>query len=211
MSTLATARQPLTDPSRWADDRLPDVGADERHLRALPRPAARRRPRIVYALVATLGALAIGVAQMGLSIAMTEGGYAEKTLQAEQRALVLKKQEATDALNGLTSPQFIASNAAALGMVTGQAPSYLRLSDGAILGSAGAASASTSVDAGSRGSVQNSLVAGVPLVTDPQATMTGPVAPEPTASTDPAASPTEAAAPALPPALSTGLPTPSTH
>lgn len=200
-------------------------------LRALPAPAAatRRRPRVLYAAVALLGALAIAATQMGLSIAMTEGGYVERTLAQEQRQLELDRQSATDALSGLTSPQFLAANAASLGMVITESPAYLRLSDGAILGT-GAAAGASAVDVGSRGSVQNDLLQGVPLVTDPAETLagheatpetpaTGDVVPDTTAAgisgtatdasaTDPAPEPV---APALPPSLTDGLPSPATR
>ncbi len=52
-------------------------------------------------------------------------------------------------------------------MVIDESPTYLRLSDGAVIGSGKPADTTSSVDAMGRGSVRNALIAGVPLVTDP--------------------------------------------
>jgi hypothetical protein len=87
-------------------------------------------------------------------------------------------------------------------MVINEAPSYLRLSDGAILGSGAAAPWQSTVDAIGRGSVPNSLVAASPLVTVPDATIGGlPEVPVPPAD----------AVVTGPPALSEGLPAPQTR
>lgn len=191
----AVALQPLSP--RPLDD-LP-----ARRLRALERPA-RRRPRLVYGLVAVAGALAIGAAQMGLSIAIMQGTYEVRALTSETQALGWERQTAQDALAGLASPQYLAANASALGMVINEAPAYLRLSDAAVLGVGSASTFGSNVDAFARGSVPNALVADAPLVTDPSATIQG--APVDTGAQDPA---TGAATPA--PALDTGLPSPQTH
>jgi hypothetical protein len=165
-------------------------------------PARRRRPRLAYAIIALSGALAIAAAQMGISIAMTQGVYEERALSQQVRALDYQRQSLDQQLVGLSSPQYLAANASALGMVINEAPSYLRLSDGAILGSGAAAPWQSTVDAIGRGSVPNSLVAAAPLVTVPDATIEGlpqvPVEP---------VSPVESG----PPALSEGLPAPQTR
>ncbi|MCB1298201.1 MAG: hypothetical protein KDB08_04375, partial [Microthrixaceae bacterium] len=88
-------------------------------------------------------------------------------------------------------------------MVINESPTYLRLSDGAVLGSGAAAGWLSTVDAIGRGAVPNALVAQTPLVTAPEATIAGaPVA----AQADP-----EAGVPGLPQPLSDGLPTPTTR
>lgn len=175
-------------------------------LEVVPIPARRRRPRIVYAIVALAGAVAIGAAQMGLSIVMMQGGYEEKTLRQEQRALQWESQALTEELTGLSSPQYLAANAAALGMVIEESPTYLRLSDAAVLGAGEMATGTSAVDALGRGSVPNSLVADAPLVTEPDATIMGtPVAEVDLLGGD------GTGLTVLPPALSEGLPSPVTH
>ena len=65
----------------------------------------------------------------------------------------------------MQSPQYLAANAEALGMVPNANPVYLRLSDGAVLGEPSAA------DGGARSTaplVPNALIDGVPLVTEQQ-------------------------------------------
>ena len=182
-----------------------------RRLRVVSAPAPRRRPKVVYAIVAVAGAVAIGAAQMALSVLTTQGSYQIADLTSQQRQLDWDKQMLYDDVAGLSSPQYLAANASALGMVINESPSYLRLSDGAILGASQVAVGASSVDAIGRGAVANALITDTPLVTDPDATIEGaPVAPLEVLGADGAA---DGTAPVLntPPPLTDGLPTPSTH
>lgn len=146
----------------------------QRTLRAVPQAAPRRkRPRLAYAMVALAGAVTIGAAQMGLSIATTESSYVLSQLTQQKRELTWQKQALYDDVAGLSSPQYLAANAAALGMVINASPTYLRLSDGAIIGTGAAAGDTSTVDAVGRGAVANALVAETPLVTAPDATIAG--------------------------------------
>lgn len=194
-------------------DLLPDIApgaAPERHLRPLDRPLRRRRPQVAYALTAVLGALAIGLAQLGFSIATTQTTYDIRELTTQQRSLTLESQALYEQVAGLSSPQYLAGNAAALGMVVGGSPMYLRLSDGAVVG-AGDAEAASTIDPAGRPIVKNSLIADTPLVTDPGRTIGGQTAPAKDSSgTAPQGT---APAPAEPPAQPavTGLPNPQTH
>jgi hypothetical protein len=185
---------------------LPDeVGADipRRVLAPLERPVRRRRPRLAYGIVAVAGAVAIAAAQMLLSILSTQSSFEISSLTQEQKELTWQKQILYDEVAGLSSPQYLAANAAALGMVINESPSYLRLSDGAVLGSQLPSVDGSSVDALGRSLVSNALVTDTPLVTEPDATIEG----LPTPATD---VPGEGNT-ATPPALTDGLPTPTTH
>jgi len=177
--------------------------APRRSLGVVPAGARRRRPRLVYGIVAVLGAFAIGAAQMALSILTTQTSYELTSLTSQQRTLTWQKQILADDVAGLGSPQYLAANAAALGMVINESPSYLRLSDNALLGSGQAAAWTSSIDAIGRGAVANSLITATPLVTVPDATIQGvtPVVPEDLTTGDAN----------TPPPITDGLPTPSTH
>jgi len=168
-----------------------------------------------------LGALTIVVAQMSLGILTTQSSFEISSLTQQQRDLTYQKQILYDQVAGLSSPQYLAANATALGMVIDETPTYLRLSDGAVIGSGKPADGGSSVDAIGRGSVRNALIAGVPLVTDPKATA-GAAAPAPAASAAPADDAVPAAGTdgpgdasrtgsATPPAIADGLPTPATR
>jgi hypothetical protein len=171
-------------------------------LRAVEEPSRRRRPKLIYGVVALVGALTIGAAQMALSILTTQSSYELSTLTQEARQLTWQKQILYDDVAGLSSPQYLAANASALGMVIAESPSYLRLSDGALLGAGQAALGATSVDAIGRAAVPNALITDTPLVTAPKATIEG--APVQTAVADGGVANT-------PPPITDGLPTPSTH
>ena len=183
-----------------------------RRLRALGAPAPGRRPKVLYAIVAVTGAVAIGAAQMALSVLTTQGSYQIAELTSQQRQLDWEKQMLYDDVAGLSSPQYLAANASALGMVINESPSYLRLSDGAILGASQAALGASSIDAIGRGAVANALITDTPLVTAPDATIQGaPVAPVEAATGGAATADGTGAVVNTPPPLTDGLPTPSTH
>lgn len=186
----------------------PIRGDASRPLKVVEGGARRRRPRIAYAIVAIVGALVIAGTQMVLSILTTQSSYELSKLSGEQRSLTWQKQILDDDIAGLSSPQYLAANASALGMVIIESPSYLRLSDGAILGPGAPAIGASTIDALGRGAVPNALITDTPLVTAPDATIQG--VPEPPPDPDAAADP---AAPVsnTPPPLTEGLPTPSTH
>jgi len=196
MSVVATAAVTAPAPRRW--------DAPLRRLRVVDAPARRRRPKLVYGVVAVIGAITIGAAQMTLSILTTQSSYELSTLAGEQRDLTYQKQILYDDVAGLSSPQYLAANAASLGMVIDESPNYLRLSDGALLGAGDFSYGASSVDAIGRGTVPNALITDTPLVTDPGATIQG----APVETTD---IPVVDGVANTPPPITDGLPTPSTH
>jgi len=199
MSASALGTDVLSSALPWS---APARSEDQdRRLHAVGSGAHTKRPTLMYGLAAVAGALAIAGAQMGLSILTTQGSYELKELTSQQRTVEWQKQILQDDVAGLSSPQYLAANAAALGMVTGQPPSYLRLSDGEVIGSGKAASSTSSVQALKKAAVTNSLVSGVPLVTDPDSSLDAGVAADTEALIDPA----------VPLAVADGLPTPKTH
>jgi hypothetical protein len=199
---MSAATELTAAPSRAADPAR--TGAPSRRLRVVEEPSRRRRPKLIYGVVALVGALTIGAAQMALSIMTTQTSYELSTLTQEARQLTFQKQILYDDVAGLSSPQYLAANASALGMVIAESPSYLRLSDGALLGAGQAALGASSVDAIGRATVPNALITDTPLVTAPDATIEGaPVVTEIAAIDGGVAN--------TPPPLTDGLPTPSTH
>ncbi|MCR2826687.1 hypothetical protein [Microbacterium sp. zg.Y909] len=204
MSTL-----PLGSAAATAAALPAPIDRPRRRLEVVAAPAPRRRPRLLYGIVAVAGAVTIGAAQMGLSIVTTQGSYEVAQLTREQRDLTYQKQILTDDVAGLNSPQFLAANASALGMMIAESPNYLRLSDGAVLGAGEVALGGSTIDALGRPSVPNALIAEAPLVTAPLSTIEGvPVAPDAPAGAGAAAAATDAA---TPPPITDGLPVPRTH
>lgn len=215
-ATTAAVLRPAAP--RPAPERAPG-----RRLHAVPVPAPRRRPRMGYAVVAFGGAVAIAIAQMGLSVLTTQSSYELAALNQERRDATLQAQELRDEVAGLGSPQHLASKAAGLGLVIAGAPSYLRLSDGSISGSGEAAGAVSTVDVAGRAAVGNALLNKRPVVTAESAAAA--LAAAAAAPAEEAAAPAEgdqAAAPAveappeqpapeLPPPITEGLPSPTTR
>ena len=191
----ALPAQSIPAPRR-AIDRL-------RVLRPASEVTRRAKPRLAYAIIAVAGVAMIIVAQMLLSIAVTQGAYEVDAFQIAQSKLARQEQQLREDLDRVQSPQYLAANAEALGMVPNADPVYLRLSDGAVLGeptaAAGGAAASAPL-------VPNALISGVPLVTEQQPVQT------PSGGTPGEASAAAPDAPPVaPPPPSDGLPTPATH
>lgn len=197
MSALATS---IAHPLEVEFQQSPRRGG----LRVVDTPVARRRPRLMYGVVALGGAIAIAACQMTLSIMTTQTSYEIAALNQEQRELSWQSQILYDEVAGLSSPQYLAANAAALGMVINESPSYLRLSDGAILGTSAYAEDSSAVDAIGRAAVSNKLIADTPLITVPAATLDG----LPLPALDPTIVEGDSQ---TPPMIADGLPTPTTH
>lgn len=148
-----------------APSRTRDVPAP-RHIEIVPaRRQKRARPRAAYALVTVAGLFAILVAQLLLSIVVSEGAYEIAGLQQEQREFARDQQVLSEELQVLESPQHLAANAEALGMVTNSGTAYLRLADGAVLGAPVAATASDGIRLGPDGGplVPNQLLDGVAM------------------------------------------------
>lgn len=157
---LARVLEPAPRRPNETNPRRP--GADERRHIEIVRPSAHKRPRVVYALSAVGSVGAIIVAQLLLSVGISQGAYEISALRASQVELGRTADSVSEDLIRVSSPQSLAANAEALGMVTNSTSAYLRLSDGAVLG---APSSATGSQAGAASLVPNALLAGVPLVT----------------------------------------------
>ena len=204
-STAATA--PLLEEPALDRPQRPERPERERrtHLEVVSTRSQRRaRPRTLYAITAVSALLVIVVAQLLLSIGVSQGAYQLSSLQTKQTELQRSYQAASEDLNRLTSPQNLAANANALGMVSNSNPAYLRLSDGAVLGAPVAANGAAGTVTGGQGNlVPNSQLNGVPLVGgQAAATQAGSSASAGAASTTPPK-------PSVP--LQGALPTPVTH
>jgi cell division protein FtsL len=123
------------------------------------RVQRRARPKIAYAAVVVTGVLAIVVTQLLLSIGLSDGAYEISSLQQQQKELDRSNQVLSEQYDKLSSPQNLAASAESLGMVANSAPVYLRLSDGAVLGSPVAASAGTPSLTGGQPLIPNALLA----------------------------------------------------
>lgn len=187
-----------------------------RHIEIVPaRHQKRARPRAVYALVTVGGLFAILVAQLLLSIVVSEGAYQIAGLQQDQRELTRDQQVLSEELQVLESPQHLAANAEALGMVSNSSTAYLRLADGAILGAPVAATASNGIRLGPDGGplIANQLLDGVTVT----ATTTTPTTTDAGTLTTTSADAGSAGAPALVPVSGSvasgpqGLPSPITR
>jgi len=168
----------------------------ERPLRSVAAPAPRRRPKLVYALVALGGAAAIGAAQIGLSLAITNDSFVLADLSSQQRELNLQTSALQDELAGIASPQLLATKASELGLVVAGSASYLRLSDSAVVGANAGTDWRSTVDPNSSGAVHNALLNDEAPTTEAEQS-----------TDDDGDAPTSN----LPPSITDGLPSPTTR
>ncbi|WP_298039276.1 hypothetical protein [uncultured Microbacterium sp.] len=187
----ATAAAALPVPSKPA-------ARPARRLTTVTAPARKRRPKLIYALIALGGAAAIGAAQVGLSLAITRDSFVLADLTSQQRELDLRSSALSDDLAGLASPQRLATKADELGMIVAGSASYLRLSDSAVLGADAGAGWYSSVDPTGTGAVQNALLEAKAAAAAESSEAAEEETPAPVESN-------------LPPTLDDGLPSPTTR
>jgi hypothetical protein len=156
------------NPSRAPRRGLAEAPARPRRVQIVTTRAQRRaRPKIVYALGATGVIFAIFLAQLLITIALSSGAYTITDLQTSEHSLGLTASSLNERLDTLGSSQNLQANAVALGMVASSQAAFLRLSDGAVLGSptaAAAAATPAAVANGATDSVPNVLLDSVPLI-----------------------------------------------
>ena len=173
---------------------------EPRRLKPVSAPARRSKPKLAYALIALGGAAAIGIAQIGLSLAITHDSFVLADLTSQQRELNLQASALEDELAGTSSPQSLAVKAADLGMVVAGSASYLRLSDSAVLGANTGADGKSTIDPNGTGAVHNALLN--------QKALTTAAEDDAGASADGTAKTVD---PDLPPPITDGLPSPTTR
>ena len=160
---------PLLDPARSWRGRILQGEPKPPHVEIVStRHQRRARPRLGAALITVGGLFLILAAQLLLSIATSEGAYAISSLQKEQAELARDEQVLTENLQVLEAPQHLATEAQGLGMVANTSAAYLRLADGTVLGAPTRAVASSAFLTAADGTplIPDSLLAGVPLVSD---------------------------------------------
>lgn len=160
MSTNLALIDPAVAPSR-----APRPSRRERPelVEVTPTRAQRRaRPRIAYAVVAVAALGILLLAQLGISMVLSQGAYTLNSLGTEQTNLARTQQSLSEELRVLDSPQNLARNAQALGMIANATPVYLDPKTGRVYGTPTPAVADQAT-ASTENQVPNSLLADVPL------------------------------------------------
>jgi len=150
--------------------------AQPRHIEIVTTRAQRRaRPKSFYAVLAVAAVFTLFLTQLMLSIVLSDGAYQISSLQAEQKQLARTEQNLAEKLDLLASPQSLAQKAESLGMVVGtSSPAFLRLADGALVGTPVAATGTAGALGADGGLVANSLlVASTDAEISPTTTETG--------------------------------------
>jgi hypothetical protein len=139
MSNLAYSTLPASSPRREQPQRQIEIVSTRAQRRARPRP--------LYALVAIGGLFALFMAQLLMSIVVSDGAYQISSLQSTQADLTRQQQSLGEQVDTLASTQNLAVKAQALGMVQSQAlPAFLDVTTGKVTGTSHTTKAATSGD-----------------------------------------------------------------
>ncbi|OEI70074.1 hypothetical protein [Curtobacterium sp. ER1/6] len=173
MSTNLALVDPVVAPSR-----APRPRHDRPELvEVAPTRAQRRaRPKVAYAIVAVVALGILLLAQLGISMVLSQGAYTLDSLGAEQTKLSRTQQSLSEELRVLDSPQNLARNAQSLGMIANSTPVYLDPETGRVYGTPTPA-APDEATASSDNQVPNALLDPVPLATKQQPAESAPSAP----------------------------------
>lgn len=175
------------------------------------RTRGKTRPRVFYATVTVGVIMAIIVSQIVVSVLVSSGAYEVSSLQEEHKDLSRNYASVSQALAQVSSAQHVAAMAEGLGMVSSNAPAYLKLSTNQVLGQPRAASGSGALMTGSNASlVQNILLTDIPAGAVPAAAAAARAAGKSLA-TGVAAQSAAGTALTLPGASSQTIPTPQTR
>jgi hypothetical protein len=189
MSTNLALVDPVVAPSRAPRpdrDRRPEL------VEVTPTKAQRRaRPRVAYAVVAIAALGILLLAQLGISMALSQGAYTLSSLKSEQTGLTRTQASLSEDLKVLESPQNLARNAQALGMIANSTPVYLDPKTGTVYGTPKPATPEEATG-NTANQVPNSLLGDVPLAAQAGDTTTS----KETGASD--AAPASAPAPAAP-------------
>ncbi|TCL85197.1 hypothetical protein EDF31_105213 [Curtobacterium sp. PhB142] len=160
MSTNLALVDPAVVPSRAP---RPDRQNRPELVEVTPTAAQRRaRPRIGYAVTAVVALGVLLLAQLGISMVLSQGAYTLSALGTEQTNLSRTQQSLSEELRVLDSPQNLARNAQSLGMIANSTPVYLDPKTGRVYGTPTPAVADQATAATSN-QVPNSLLNDVPL------------------------------------------------
>lgn len=125
----APAFRPASRPA--ASPRTTPPAPRLRVVRA-PQTARTRVPFVVLCMAILAGAL---LCALLLNTTMARGAYEAHDLKQELARLAQQELDLSAELDARAAPEALAASARSLGMVPAASPAWLRLSDGAVLGS----------------------------------------------------------------------------
>ena len=127
MSATAAAVRAVRPGARRVPERVARL-----RVVAAPLQAGRRLPFVALCVALLLASL---IAVLVVNIALSRGAYDVHQLQQRRTALAEREQQLAERLAIDSSPARLSERARELGMIPGTSPAFIRLSDGAVLGS----------------------------------------------------------------------------
>ncbi|QNN53096.1 hypothetical protein [Nocardioides mesophilus] len=123
----------LINQARMRAPRIAEAAVDRARLTVVPRRRTRA-PRVPFVMLVSL-LLVLGVAGLlTFNTSMQQASFAATALETRADALAAREQSLRMELEQLRDPQRLAVQARDMGMVAPSSPTFLRLSDGKVLG-----------------------------------------------------------------------------
>lgn len=126
-----SSAQPL---SRVRVQRIAEAAVARARLTVVPRMRTSRAPRVPFVTLVSLVLLGGVVGLLMFNTSMQQSAFAATALEAKAADLTSREQTLRMQLEVLRDPQNVAVRAQRMGMVPATNPSFLRLSDGTVLG-----------------------------------------------------------------------------
>src|SRR5919107_3248327 len=124
----------LLSQARTRVPRIAEAAVERARLTVVPRTAHRRAPRVPFVTLVSL-LLVGGVAGLlFFNTSMQQASFTATDMEDQVSLLNAHEQSLKMQLESLRDPQRVAVQARAMGMVPPSTPTFLRLSDGAVLG-----------------------------------------------------------------------------
>lgn len=113
--------------------RFAEAAVERARLTVVPRRAVKA-PKVPFVTLVSLLLVGGVVGLLLFNTSMQQASFAATTLEGKAALLDAKEQSLQMRLHHLRDPQRVATRAKTLGMVPSTTPAFLRLSDGAVLG-----------------------------------------------------------------------------
>jgi hypothetical protein len=113
--------------------RIAEAAVERARLRVVPRRRTRAA-KVPFVALVTLVMLGGVVGLLLFNTSMQQAAFATTALEEQARTLTARQQTLEMELDVLRSPQRVAEQAKQMGMVPSQAPAYLSLPTGKVLG-----------------------------------------------------------------------------
>lgn len=156
----------LMNQARTHVPRFAEAAVERARLTVVPR-RVQRAPRVPFVTLVSLLLVGGVVGLLLFNTHMQQASFVATSLESRAAMLDAREQSLRMELDRLRDPQRVAAQAKQLGMVPAASPAFLRLSDGAVLGSPAPATAEDAIRIMPLPAPKPALLRPAPVVVEP--------------------------------------------